>query len=468
MPASTRQDVRARLAQHRLLGDVPASEHAWLALHGVVRTYPAGTVVNTKGSPVPTTNIVLSGHVVIRVDRGAGAHKIFEWRAGDVGGLLPFSRGAKPPGDMVAEEDTELLEVPIADLPELIRECPAVTAKMVHAMLDRARQFNTNDHRDEKLVSLGRLAAGLAHELNNPAAAAVRSAKILAGRIATAETMAQRLGAEHLSAAQLAAVDAAREACRVVPSATLSAIQRADREDAISEWLEAHGANEQCAEPLAESGVTIGALDTLAASVTGRGLDAAVCWIAAGCAVRALASELDMAASRIHEIVGAVKSFTFMDHAPSPEPVDIRRGISDTVTMLGAKARAKSAQISIQIPTDLPRAYAVGAELNQVWMNLLDNAIDAIPANGHVVVTASQSPGRVIVHVTDDGPGIPTEILARIFDPFFTTKGVGEGTGLGLDIVRRLLQRHDGEVEVETKPGRTEFRVILPAEKLRS
>ena len=210
----TTPDLASRLAQHRALSEAPASEHAWLAAHGVLRSYDTGELVNPKGHPVTTLSIVLAGHIVIRVDRGAGAHKIFEWRAGDLGGLLPFSRGAKPPGDTVAEEPAEILEIAQEHLPELIRECPKVTAVTVHAMIDRARQFNTSDHRDEKLVSLGRLAAGLAHELNNPASAAVRSAKLLAESVAAAEAAAQRLGAAHLSNAQLAAVDAVRDACR--------------------------------------------------------------------------------------------------------------------------------------------------------------------------------------------------------------------------------------------------------------
>ena len=154
-----------------------------------------------------------------------------------------------------------------------------------------------------------------------------------------------------------------------------------------------------------------------------------------------------------------------MDRAPPPEPVDIRRGITDPFTMLGAKTRAKAVVASVPPPADLPCAHAVGAELNQVWMNLIDNAVDAVTAGGRIEVTASQVPGRVVVRIVDDGPGIPAAIQGRIFDPFFTTKDVGQGTGLGLDIVRRLVRQHEGEIEVESRPGRTEFRVSLPAVK---
>jgi len=455
----------ARLAQHRALGTAPASEHAWLAEHGVLRAFALGDVVVRKGEAVTSLHIMLAGHLVIRVDRGAGSHKIFEWRAGDVGGLMPYSRGASPPADAVAEASTELLEIAREQFPELIRECPVVTETLVHAMVDRARKFTSGDHRDEKLVSLGKLAAGLAHELNNPASAAVRSAKALTEGLARAEAAARRLGAARLSDAQLSAVDAVRELC-LRPGAPLahSAVARADREDAFAAWLGTHGASGLCAVPLAETGLTLDALDTLAATLSHDALDAALQSIAAVCQVRTLASHIETSASRISALVGAVRGFTFMDHAPTPEPVDIRRGIADTLTMLGAKARAKSVEVSVQLAVDLPRAHGVGAELNQVWMNLLDNALDAVAVGGRVEVTASEAPGRVVVRIVDDGPGIPAAIQGRIFDPFFTTKGVGKGTGLGLDIVRRLVQQHEGEIEVESRPGRTEFRVSLPTE----
>lgn len=464
MTAMTNAELLAKLAEHRSVGSAPPMEHAWLAAHGRLHAFAIGEVAFPKGIAVPVINFIMSGHLVIRVDRGAGAHKIFEWRAGDVSGALPFTRGAIPPNDIVAEEPTVTLEIPQAHVPELIRECPVITATLVHAMLDRARQFTSSDLRDEKLLSLGRLAAGLAHELNNPASAAVRSAKTLAASVDTADAAARRLGAARLSGAQLAAIDALRSLCRdPAARAPQSAMARADREDAIRGWLDAHGASDECAPALAETGVTIAALDSLAGVIDRNALDAALQWIAAGCAVRTLTSELEASASRIYDLVGAVKGFTYMDHAPTPEPVDIRGGINDTLTMLGAKTRAKSVQISAQFSDDLPRAHAVGVELNQVWMNLIDNALDAVADGGHVTVTAAREVGRVVVRIVDDGPGIPPDIQGRIFDPFFTTKGVGKGTGLGLDIVRRLVQRHDGTIDVSSEPGRTEFRVSLPA-----
>jgi signal transduction histidine kinase len=455
-----------RLAQHRSLGDAPVGEHAWLAAHGVLRSYGAGAVVTAKGEQAKNLLIVLVGHLVIRVDRGAGSHKIFEWRAGDVGGVMPYSRGASPPNDVVAEEPTEVLAVGKEMLPEMIHECPAITATLVHAMVDRARQFTSSELRDEKLISLGKLAAGFAHEVNNPASAAVRAAKMLAEGLGTAEGAARQLAAERLSDAQLASVETVRAMCAAPQApAALSSVARADREDAIAEWLVRHGVDEGCAAPLADTAVTLAALDTLAASVSGGALDATLRWVAAGCLGRALSAEIETAASRIYDLVDAVKRFSYMDHAPRPEPVDIRRGLADTFTMLGAKTRAKLVAVSVDVADDLPPARAVGAELNQVWMHLIDNALDAVPVGGRIAVTAARELDFVVVQIVDDGPGIPRDIQGRIFDPFFTTKGVGKGRGLGLDIARRLVQRHDGEIAVASVPGRTEFQVRLPAEK---
>lgn len=458
-------DLMARLAQHRALGGAPANEHAWLAAHGVTQAYDMGSVVTAKGEQAKNLQIVLSGHLVLRTDRGAGAHKIIEWRTGDVGGVMPYSRGASPPSDVVAEERTEVLIVPRELFPELTRECPWVTATLVHVMIDRARQFTSSDLRDEKLISLGKLAAGLAHELNNPASAVVRSAQLLSGVLSNAEAAARQLAAAGLSDAQFASIAAVRSSCTKPGTVPLSSVARSDREDAIAAWLASHGANEDSATPLTDTGVTLDALEALAADVGGEALEASVEWLAACCTARALSSEIETAAARINDLVGAVKGFSYMDHAPTPEPVDVRRGISDALTMLGSKTRGKSVNIAVDLAGDLPCAHAVGAELNQVWLNLIDNALDAVAPGGHVSVTALRELDCVVVNIVDDGPGIPKEIQGRIFDPFFTTKGVGKGTGLGLDIVRRLLQRHDGEIELESVPGRTEFQVRLPVAK---
>ena len=464
-------ELMTLLTNHRALGHAPKGELEWLVAHGERHRYPLMEVVNKANTQAKELIVFFTGYMVVRMDRGAGSHKIYELRGGDVGGILPFSRGAAPPTDALAEEPIDALIISKEHFPELIRECPVVTAACVHAMLDRARQFKMSDLRDEKLLSLGRLASGLAHELNNPSSAVVRSAKMLASSIEESEEAARVLHAARLTEDQLAALEGVRTRCVEAAAGQtaqqtaehLSPLARADREDAIASWLDAHGADASAAATLSESSVPLESLDDLASKLEGKVLDAALRWIAAGCKVRAISSEIQIAASRIHEIVGAVKGFSYMDHAPTPEPVDVSRGIADTLTMLASKIRAKSVHVEIELAPGFPRALGVGAELNQVWMNLLDNAMDAVSNGGSVAVKGTHELDKLVVRVIDDGPGIPAEIRERIFEPFFTTKGVGKGTGLGLDMVRRIVSRHEGDISIESKPGRTEFIVRLPS-----
>jgi signal transduction histidine kinase len=456
-------DLRGRLEQHALLEDLPPEQVAWVAAHGQPRHLAAGEVLYPKGSKIDRLYLVLSGHLSIHVDRGAGRRKAMEWRGGGVTGLMPYSRLATTLGDVVAEEPTELVSVHRDHFPEMIRQCHELTAALVHVMLDRARAFTSNDLHDEKLMSLGKLAAGLAHELNNPASAIVRSAKGFPEHLAGAERASRALGAAGLTPEQLAAVDQVRTICLGAPVTSVrSALERADREDAIAAWLEDHGADVSSAGPLAETAVTVETLDRLAATLGGPALDAALAWVAADCATRRIAVDIEHAASRIHDLVAAVKGFTRMDHASVPEAVDVGRGLTDTLAVLQSKARAKSVAVTVSVEPELPRIQGYAGELNQVWLNLIDNALDAVTAGGRVTVTATRSDSTIVVRVVDDGHGIPDDIRSRIFDPFFTTKQVGDGTGLGLDIVRRLVLRHDGDIEVDSRPARTEFRVRLP------
>jgi signal transduction histidine kinase len=457
-------DLLDRLAEHKTLGAAPREQLAWLAARGRLRNLKTGEILTAKASGrVEGLFVILSGHIAVHIDRGAGRHKIAEWRTGDVTGLLPYSRLVSPPGDTVAEEPTEIVVVDRDHLPAMILECHELTSILVHVMLDRARHFTSSALHDEKLVSLGKLAAGLAHELNNPASAVERSARLLSEGLEASERASRALGGARLTDAELTAVDAVRESCLAAPPRGVrSPIEEAAREDALAGWLASRGADTSLAEALADTAVTREALDRLAAAVGGAALDATLRWVAAGCSVRGLASEIQEAAARISGLVTAVKGFTRMDQAPAAEPVDLEQGLASTVAVLKAKARAKSVAVQIEVEPDLPPVLGQAGHLNQVWANLIDNALDAVPVSGHVDVIAKRAGRTVVVLVADDGPGIPAEIKDRIFDPFFTTKPVGEGTGLGLDIVRRLVRQQDGEIDVESRPGRTEFRVSLP------
>ena len=459
----TKEEIINLLANHRTIGHAPRKELAWIASHATLRQLAMGDMVARRTEIVDGLHFLISGHISIYVDRGAGRRKVMEWRGGDVTGILPYSRMVSPPGDTTVDEPTEAVTLHRSDLPGLIRNCQEVTATLVHVMTDRARRFTSSDLRDEKLISLGKLASGLAHELNNPASAAVSDAKSLAAALTTTEDAARTLGAAGLSRTQLAELDAVRDLClSSAAHETLSGLALGDREEAIASWLRAHGVTEGIAGELARTSIADEALDRLAGILPGAALEPGLQWIAGGCAARTLVVGIERAVMRIHGLVAAVKGFTHMDRAPAQEPVDITRGITDTVAILRGKAGAHSVVISLDLAPDLPPIRGINAEINQVWMNLIDNAIDATPPRGQVTVHATHAAGNVIVTVTDDGPGIPPDIRESIFEPFFTTKSVGKGTGLGLDIVRRIVDWHEGDIDVASQPGHTEFRVRFP------
>jgi signal transduction histidine kinase len=322
-----------------------------------------------------------------------------------------------PPGDTVALEPSEILALHRDQLTEMIRNCHQVTSILVHKMVDRARHFTSSDLHDEKTVSLGKLSAGLAHELNNPASAIERSAALLVGRLEEAERATRELGAARLTDAQLAAIDEVRNSCLAKPAhGVRSPIQQAEREDAIADWLADHGIDAAIAEPLAETAVTLDALDRIAAAVSGAPLAAVLRWAAAGCSVRGLAEEIREASVRISGLIQAIKGFTHMDQGTVAEPLDLAVSLGNTVTMLKSKARAKSIAVVVSVEPDLPRVRGFVGELNQVWANLLDNALDAVADAGRVEVTASRERQRVVVRVVDNGPGIPAEVRRRMFE----------------------------------------------------
>lgn len=459
----TETTIIERLLAHRTLSVVPRAQLEWLASVGTLRRLPAGEVLVAAGAPVGGMWVMLDGHTSIRVDRGTGPHIVMEWYGGDVSGVLPYSRIKGPPGDVIAEAPTELLAVDATHIPYMIRECYELTEVLVHVMLDRVRVFQTSELHDEKMASLGRLAAGLAHELNNPASAVARSAKSLVAELESLDNATKQFCLLNLSDTQCFSIAALRNE-RPVGTSGASPLEVSDREEALADWLDEHGIAGVELEPLAASAFAPRDLDALSSTVGVDKVGTVLTHIASGQNVRRLAAEISIAASRIHALVSAVKGFTYMDQQAALQPVDVGRGLTDTITVMGAKARAKSVEVSLEIEDNLPPVDGSGGELNQVWSNLLDNAIDATP-NGRVRIIASVPLDKVVVRIIDNGPGVPADVAARIFDPFFTTKPVGEGTGLGLDISRRIVHRHGGTIDLHTDETGAEFRIMLPISK---
>jgi len=453
-----------RLAALPTLASIPRGQLEWLAAHGEILHFQPGEPLFTRGqSVIADLWIVLDGRFSIQLDRGGINRTVKEWKRGAVSGYLPYSRLRKAIGDVYADEPLEVLAIRNADVPHMTRECYEFTELCVHEMLDRVREFKIDDLQREKLASLGVLSAGLAHELNNPSSALVRSAKELAASRPDLVTAARELGAAGLSAAQRAAVRALELAEDTAASDLRSPLDRADREDAIAGWLDAHGIESALADSLARSTATIPQLDAAATALDRPQLAVALRYVAADLTARRLTAEIEKAAGRIHHLVAAVKKHTHMDRAHAVETIPLEESLSDTLTLIGSKARRKSVSLELKVDPGLPRVQGVIGELGQVWLNLIDNAIDAAPEAGHVTVTAGRERNSVVVRVIDDGGGIAEADRDRIFEPFYTTKPVGAGSGLGLDVVQSIVRAHRGSVEVTSRPGRTEFRVCLPA-----
>jgi signal transduction histidine kinase len=317
------------------------------------------------------------------------------------------------------------------------------------------------------MIALGKLSAGLAHELNNPASAAKRSTAALRERLHRLPGLVTRLTACGITHQQICAVNALREAAESGAQAEVDPFERSTREDEIARWLERFKVPEAyvVAETLVETGVTVADLEAMASTVPPHVVRDAVAWVEGSLAADKLLAEIEEAAGRISSLVASVKTYSHMDRGTDAQPTDVRQGIDSTLTMLGHKLHGKAIHVERVYAADVPEILAFAGELNQVWTNLIDNAIDAMPEGGALRIEATPSNGKVEVRIIDSGHGIPAELKTRIFEPFFTTKDVGDGTGLGLEIVRRIVAiRHGGSIDIASQPGRTEFTISLPTE----
>jgi signal transduction histidine kinase len=366
---------------------------------------------------------------------------------------------------MVTETEARVAIVEAADFRRLAFAQPAVHQRVMAQVAPVMSRFTALEQNRERLAALGTMAAGLAHELNNPAAAARRAAAQMAEALDVlsstlghfVESGLERGGAQTLVALQREAV------ARAADRTALSALDAADAEDELLDRLEELGVGEawKLVEPLVAAGLDRAWLDRVTA-VAGSATEAAIGWVAATLTAQGLAAELQESTKRMSSLVGAVKSYAYMDRGDLVE-VDIHEGLETTIVILGHKLKQTEIAIVRDYDRSLPQLIARGSELNQVWTNLLDNAIDALGDRGTITITTRREAGSAVVEIGDDGPGIPAEAKAQLFDAFFTTKDVGRGTGLGLSTAWRIVvDRHDGTLTCESAPGRTVFRVRLP------
>ena len=451
------------LAQLDLFKEDSREALEWLAEHFEVRCIKAGEQFVKSGQPARELMVLLEGQLQFQSDSDlyGGA---FVMHPGSAGGVLPFSRLSVYRGTGVAVKWSRALWMDASYLRELVYRAPCLAERLVTRMIDRVRDQEQRSERTNKMLALGKLSAGLAHELNNPASALVRSsarlrellglrrhhAIALKGDTATPEARAMMLSLSETVA------DAARR------PGPLDDLERADRADDLSQWLEAHQLPAAVASVLSEAGVEAAQLATLLPMMSCESLSHALHILAADSEEANLSREIDEASRRIADLIKAVKSYSYMDRVPTAD-VDVEEGIDVTLRMFQHQLKS-GIQVKRQFDGALPKITANGSELNQIWTNLIDNAIDAMCDAPEKIleIRTRKEAGHILVEIADSGSGIPPEAHGRVFDAFFTTKPVGKGTGLGLDIVYRIVQNHHGSISFKSSPGRTVFQVRLP------
>jgi signal transduction histidine kinase len=446
--------------------DLPDDQIEWFLGHAEELPLKAGTTYINQGDPADAMFVVLEGQLQGRGEIG-GETVIFSSKPGDVTGVLPFSRMKQFPLDARATTDATVLRFPAALFPELVQKMPELTKRLVGLMSDRIRESTRMEQQRDRLASLGKLSAGLAHELNNPASAAKRAAGQLREILKKIRDASHELGRRELTAAQKSEIEKLEASFVQHNEVPLDPLALSDLEEQIDSLLRSHGQNDlwQLAADLARRNVKPEALESLFATLDADSARAALVRIAASVEVASLLNEIESGTSRISELVRAIKEYTYMDQTPL-QNVDIVNSLETTLTILNHKLKH-----GVTVERDYQRVpllvNSFGSELNQVWTNIIDNAIDAMGGEGKLQVRTYRDDNCVVVEIADNGPGIPPDIEPHIFEPFFTTKGVGQGTGLGLDTALRIVKKHRGSIQVNSKPGDTRFQVWLPlSEKL--
>ena len=438
---------KSELLRVPAFADLPDDQIAWFLSQAQETHIKAGDTYVRQGDPADWMFVIIEGQFQWRGEFG-GETIVLSAKPGDVTGVLPFSRMKEFTVTGRAVTDGRVLRFPVSRFSELVQKMPELTTRLVGLMSDRIRETTRIEQQRDRLASLGKLSAGLAHELNNPASAAKRATSQLRTILRRIKDASHELGRRELTSAQKSEIEKLEASFTQQDVVPPDALTIADLEDQIDSLLRSHGQNDlwQLAAGLARRNIKPEVLESLFATLEADTARAALVRIAASVEVAALLNEIESSTSRISDLVRAIKEYTYMDQGPVQNVDKLKHGVA--------------VQRDYQRVPFLVNSF--GSELNQVWTNLIDNAIDAMGGKGELRVRTYREDTCVVVEIGDNGPGISPEVKPHIFEPFFTTKGVGEGTGLGLDTVQRIVKKHRGNIQVNSKPGDTRFQVWLP------
>ncbi len=452
---------REELLRVPAFAGLPDDQLDWFLAQSQHLNVKAGETVFRQEDPADAMFIALEGQFQARGEFN-GEPLVFPLDPGEIGGILPYSRMKQFVVTVSAIVDSRALRFPAASFPELIYRMPELTRRLVEIMSDRIREATRFEQHRDRLAALGKLSAGLAHELNNPASAAKRATSQLRETLVRLRDASHELGRREVTPAQRTEVEKLEEMFSQRDGAPPDLLTASAREQEIDDMFRRHGLTDlwQLAADLAKRNVDPVELNALFDRLDAETARLALVRIAASVEVADVLNEIESSASRISDLVSAIKEYTFMDQT-TVQSVDLVKGLETTLVIMNHKLR-KGVEVKRDYRDTPLLVDSFGSELNQVWTNIIDNAIDAMSGKGELRIHTSLQNGCAYVEIGDNGPGIPPEIEPRIFEPFFTTKRVGEGTGLGLDTVQRIVRKHRGNVQVDSKPGDTRFQVWLP------
>lgn len=458
-------DLIKALQQVPAISEVPENQLQWLLDHSSCQTFEPGDYLFSRGDPIDKMQVILEGKFTVKVEQNGEFKKIIDIESGEISGTLPYSRATSAIGFSTAVEPGRVISLHKEHFREMICDHHELTTALVHTMTTRVREFTKLQQQQEKMMSLGKLSAGLAHELNNPSSAMARSAKELKKHLGALPEKFKRVISIKMTEDQVDSVNGILfDKIEQGQSKTLSLTERTEQEDEIADWLEDHGFDDgyENSPVFVEFGLTTDDFDEILDHVPEEDLPPVLEWIHNVLITENLVGDIESAAVRISDLVTSVKSYTHMDRGTEMEPINVIEGIENTIKMLNHKMRQKQIESDINFSDALPLIEGRVGSLNQVWTNVIDNAIDAMDQGGMLKITVDKDGPQVMVCIQDNGKGIPEDLQSKIFDPFFTTKKVGEGTGMGLDIVSRIIRNHKGEIKLRSEPGNTKFMFYFP------